>query len=270
MGLPRQTRLRGRPKNHGANCGNIRHSIVPVLLSAWPVARGCGGSWPGVRVPNLPTFESVRWGQFPCVGVHDRPAETCRPFSQPSYRLCPIRAPRSERAHIGGSKQWRCGRCSARGFERSLCSAKHGRSRSSRATQWARSIALYRFSTRTRRLSWGGTYALLARPSKTGSAIGEGFAHETMACTPWLATKETTLTCFMKNKMKHHDAPISQLDEVLKAHFIGAAIEKPPPEYRPRCRAAALGPLGLLKMQQSRPQAAAFPGALLENFQAVA
>jgi len=62
------------------------------------------------------------------------------------------------------------------------------------------------------------------------------------------------------------------LEQAVQAHLAAKANPVPPasPEFRARCRTAALGALDVLKMQQHRQQLAEAHGSLLDHFEALA
>ncbi len=72
--------------------------------------------------------------------------------------------------------------------------------------------------------------------------------------------------------MNDHQPSYDWLEQAVQAHLAANAKPVPPasPEFRARCRTAALGALDVLKMQQHRQQLAAEPGPLVEHFEALA
>lgn len=72
--------------------------------------------------------------------------------------------------------------------------------------------------------------------------------------------------------MNDHQPSPDWLDQAVRAHLAANAKPVPPasPEFRARCRTAALGALDVLKMQQHRRQFVDKPGSLVEHFEALA
>jgi hypothetical protein len=76
----------------------------------------------------------------------------------------------------------------------------------------------------------------------------------------------------MKTALNDHQPSSDWLEQALQAHLTAKTKPAPPasPEFRARCRTAALGALDVLKMQQHRQQLAPTAGSLIEHFEALA
>lgn len=76
----------------------------------------------------------------------------------------------------------------------------------------------------------------------------------------------------MKTPLNDHQPSPDWLEQAVQAHLATKAKPAPPasPEFRARCRTAALGALEVLKMQQHRQQLTDVPGSLVEYFEALA
>jgi hypothetical protein len=75
----------------------------------------------------------------------------------------------------------------------------------------------------------------------------------------------------MKTPINDHEPPPDWVEQAVQAHLATRLkLPEPSPEFRSRCRVAALGAFDVLKMQQHRQQLARAPGSLCEHFEALA
>jgi hypothetical protein len=75
----------------------------------------------------------------------------------------------------------------------------------------------------------------------------------------------------MHTLMNDHKPSLDWVEQVVQAHLaVSLKPPEPSPEFRSRCRAAALGAFDVLKMRQHRKRLAGAPGSLREHFEALA